>query len=86
MIEAANRWNKQILMATHSPVLISQFDPNQILSVETSDGCSRITRLSEISNIQDLLGQYAAGSLFMSELIASQNGSSPVDTLFRAPP
>ena len=40
MIEAANRWNKQILMATHSPVLISQFDPDQILSVETSDGRS----------------------------------------------
>jgi predicted ATPase len=75
MIEAANRWNKQILMATHSPVLISQFDPDQILSVETSDGRSRITRLSEMPNIQDLLEQYAAGSLFMSELIASQNGS-----------
>jgi predicted ATPase len=75
MIEAADRWNKQILMATHSPVLISQFSPDQILSVETSDGRSRITRLSEMSNIQDLLDQYAAGSLFMSEVIASQNGS-----------
>jgi len=44
MIEAADRWNKQILMATHSPVLISQFDADQILSVETTDGRSRITR------------------------------------------
>ena len=32
MIEAAQAWNKQILVATHSPVLISQFEPNHILS------------------------------------------------------
>lgn len=75
MSEAANRWNKQILMATHSPVLISQFEPDQVLSVETDDGRCRITRLNEMSGIQDLLETYAAGSLFMSEAIASQNGS-----------
>jgi hypothetical protein len=75
MSEAASHWNKQILVATHSPVLISQFDPDQILSVETSDGQSRFTRLSQIPGIQDLLQHYPAGSLFMSEVIASQNGS-----------
>jgi predicted ATPase len=76
MVEAANHWNRQILMATHSPVLISQFEPDQILSVETTDGHSRITRLSAMPQIQDLLETYAAGSLYMSEAIASQNGSA----------
>jgi predicted ATPase len=73
MIEAADRWNKQILLATHSPVLISQFNPDQILSVETTEGRARLTLLSEIPEIQDLLEHYAAGSLYMSEVIASQN-------------
>ena len=75
MIEAANRWNKQILLATHSPVLISQFNPDQILSVETIDGRTRPKRLSEIPEIGDLLEQYAAGSLYMSDVIASQNAN-----------
>jgi predicted ATPase len=73
MIEAAGRWKKQILLATHSPVLISQFNPDQILSVESTDGRARVKFLSEIPEIQDLLEQYAAGSLYMSEVIASQN-------------
>lgn len=30
-------------------------------------------RLSEIPEIQDLLDRYAAGSLFMSEMIGSQS-------------
>jgi predicted ATPase len=81
--EAADHWNKQILMATHSPALISQFKPGQILSVETTDGRSRITRLSEMPQIQDLLETYAAGSLFMSEAIAGQNGSGAVHDEFQ---
>ncbi len=72
--EAALHWNKQVSIATHSPVLISQFDTDCILSLETCEGQVRIARLSEIPGIQDLLEKYAAGSLFMSEVIASQNG------------
>ena len=66
-------WNKQILVATHSPVLISQFEPNQILSANLSGGRSELIRLSEIPEIQDLLDRYAAGSLFMSEMIGNQS-------------
>jgi predicted ATPase len=57
--EAADRWNKQVMLATHSPVLISQFKPEQILSVETTDGRTRLKFLSEIPEIQDLLERYA---------------------------
>ncbi|MGO8897102.1 MAG: AAA family ATPase [Isosphaeraceae bacterium] len=73
MIEAAQKWNKQILVATHSPVLISQFEPNYILSANISAGRSELIRLSEIPEIQDLLDRYAAGSLFMSEMIGGQS-------------
>ena len=74
---AAERWNKQVFLATHSPVLISQFDPIDILVAEVKDGRARFDRLSEISEIRDLLEDYAAGSLYMSEAVAGQGPRSP---------
>ena len=69
---AAEKWNKQVFLATHSPVLISQFEPQEILVAGVEDGRARFDRLSEISEIQDLLADYAAGSLYMAEAIARQ--------------
>ncbi len=77
--EATEHWGKQVILATHSPVLLSQFDPQQILSVEQEEGRTRITRLSEIKEVQDLLQEYAPGSLYESEMIGAQ--SKPVDPL-----
>lgn len=62
-----------MILATHSPVLISQFDPSELLAVESKDGRTQMTRLSEIGEIQDLLQEYAAGSLYMSETVAPQS-------------
>ena len=70
---ATGEWGRQVVLATHSPVLISQFDPDQALTVEPEDGRTRIARLSEIEGIQDLLEEYASGSLYMSELVAAQS-------------
>lgn len=71
---AAREWNKQIIIATHSPVLISQFDPENTLAAETSESRKTImTRVSEIDGIKDLLEQYATGSLYMAEMIAPQS-------------
>jgi predicted ATPase len=70
--EAAERWNKQVLIATHSPVLLSQFDVSQILATEVIDGRTRLARLSDMEDIKDLLEQYAAGSLYMAEVIGAQ--------------
>jgi len=39
---------------------------------EVMDGCARFDRLPEISEIQDLLDDYAAGSLYMSDVIGRQ--------------
>ena len=69
---AAARWNKQIFRATHSPVLISQFEPRDILVAGIEDGRARFDRLHEIEEIRDLLEDYAAGSLYMSEAVAPQ--------------
>ena len=69
---AAEQWNKQIFIATHSPVLISQFEPRDILVAGIEDGRARFDRLHEIEEIRDLLEDYAAGSLYMSEAVAPQ--------------
>jgi predicted ATPase len=74
---AAKDWNKQVLIATHSPVLLSQFEVDQVLATEVQDGCTRLRRLSDMAEIQDLLEQYAAGSLYMAEVVGAQAKSRP---------
>jgi predicted ATPase len=71
---ACTEWNKQIFIATHSPVVISQFDPMDIVAAEiTISGQTILQHLNDIEGIADLLDQYAAGSLYMAEMIASQS-------------
>jgi predicted ATPase len=73
-IQAATREHeKQVIIATHSPVLMSQFEPADCMTVELVQGRTRLTRVSEIENIGDLLEQYATGSLYMSETLAPQS-------------
>ena len=72
--EAISNWNKQVFIATHSPVLISQFDAEQIIATEIGEnGQTIMQRVSEMAEIQDLLDEYATGSLYMAELIAPQS-------------
>ncbi len=71
---ATKKWNKQVFIATHSPVLISQFDLEDILTAELDEsGQTVLTRVSEMKDIQDLLEDYATGSLYMAEAIAPQS-------------
>jgi len=71
---ATEEWKKQVFIATHSPVLISQFDPENIFAMETGEfGQTTMKRVSEIDGIKDLLEEYATGSLYMAEMIAPQS-------------
>ncbi len=72
--EAAADWQKQLFIATHSPVLISQFATDVILVADVEpSGRTRLRRLSAIPEVQDLLTDYAAGSLYMAQLLAAQS-------------
>ncbi|NQU20797.1 MAG: AAA family ATPase [Candidatus Nealsonbacteria bacterium] len=73
---AAREWNKQVFLATHSPVLVGQFDAEDILAMEIEEGRSRPRRLSRIAEIADLLKEYDAGALYMAEMVAAQSKSS----------
>ncbi len=71
---ATEQWNKQVLIATHSPVLMSQFDPEHVLAMEVDDaGRTFVQKLTEIPEISDLLKQYSAGTLYMAEVIGKQS-------------
>ncbi|MCY4342245.1 MAG: AAA family ATPase [Gammaproteobacteria bacterium] len=76
---AASEWRKQVLIATHSPVLISQFEPGDILVARMEEGRAHFDRLSEIEGIGDLLEQYATGALYMSQEIAGQGPGAAGD-------
>jgi predicted ATPase len=67
-------WHNQVFIATHSPVLVSQFEPHTIFAVDIGErGETTLNRVSEIQGIQDLLDEYAVGSLYMAEVVAAQS-------------
>ena len=71
---ATTKWNRQVFIATHSPVLMSQFNVEETLVFEMDESRgTRVVRLVEKTEIQDLLASYAIGSLYMSEAVAPQN-------------
>lgn len=73
---AVTKWNKQIFMATHSPVLLSQFSTDDILVAEVKAGQTSFTQLSKMDDVQDLLSEYAAGSLYMTQTLGGQSVQS----------
>ncbi|MBP0021618.1 MAG: AAA family ATPase [Cyanobacteria bacterium SBLK] len=75
---AIQKWNHQVFIATHSPALISEFENKDIISTSRDDeGKTKLMRVSDIKDIQDLLEQYETGALYMSEMVAPQ-GESPI--------
>ena len=71
---ATKEWNRQVFIATHSPVLIGQFEQENILATGLEDsGQTVLKRVSEMDDIQDLLESYDTGSLYMAEAIAPQS-------------
>lgn len=71
---ATREWNKQVYIATHSPVLLSQFAPEHIIAVEMDrHRRTSMRRVNEIDGIQDLLENYATGSLYIAEVLAPQS-------------
>jgi predicted ATPase len=76
-IREASAWGKQVLIATHSPALLSQFDPSEALATSLRDGRTEVKRLSDIPEIKDLLENYSAGSLYMAEMVGGQSDPAP---------
>ena len=71
--EAAENWDKQFLIATHSPVLLSQFDVHDCFALSKNEHGTQVTRVSTMENMAAILQEYALGSLYMAEAIAPQH-------------
>lgn len=77
VIEASQSWDRQIFIATHSPVLLSQFKPDEIVLASLAEtGSPSLRRLSEIDEVRVLLADYSVGSLYMAEAVGAQSSSS----------
>ena len=71
--EATQQWGRQVFLATHSPVLISQFEPADVVVAEMGeDRSTALRRVSEIEELRDVLEQYAIGSLYMADEVGRQ--------------
>jgi predicted ATPase len=76
--EAAEAWSRQVFVATHSPVLLSQFHPSDVvLATMESDRFTTLRRVSEVNELDDLLQHYAIGSLYMTEAVGRQGPNTP---------
>jgi len=74
---AASEWNRQVFLATHSPVLMSQFTPEETLVFQSVKATgTEATRVSDMRDIKDLLDRYALGSLYMAEEVAQQSAAA----------
>lgn len=74
---AVRDWDRQVLIATHSPVLMSQFEPREILAAAVTEGQTSFRRLSDMREVEDLLQQYSVGSLFEAQMVGAQNPDTP---------
>jgi len=71
---AQTGFNRQVFMATHSPVLLSQFSTDSCLVLEPGDKRETlVTPLSAKEDLRELLEEYALGSLYMAETVANQS-------------
>jgi len=74
--QAASTRKRQVFIATHSPVLISQFDASEVVVAERGDDQSSLfRRVSQMQELKELVEQYALGSLYMAEQVGRQSGA-----------
>jgi predicted ATPase len=73
---AAEEWNRQVFVATHSPVLMSQFarEETLVFAAVKATG-TEATRVSDLVDLKDLLDRYALGALYMAEEVAKQSAA-----------
>jgi predicted ATPase len=84
--EATQQWDRQVFLATHSPVLISQFQPADVVVAEAGDDRSTVLRrVSEITELQDVIQQYSVGSLYMAEEVGQQSAPQSVPSTGEGP-
>lgn len=66
-------WGRQVIVATHSPTLLGQFEREQCFAFERGESNQPIVnRVDRISDISQLLNEYSLGTLYMAEAVSPQ--------------
>jgi len=64
-------YDTQILLATHSPVILSMVDPEQVLCfAKTSDGATDIVSGKDHPNLRNWKGETSLGVLFAAGVLS----------------
>lgn len=71
MIKSASARGCQVIIATQSTELISHFLPEDIITVDQVDGCSKFSRLNS-GELQQWLEEYTIDDLWKRNIIAGQ--------------
>lgn len=79
MVKSASH-EKQVIMTSQSPFLISYFEPEDILVVDIREGYSTVHRLDR-KDIQEWLKSYTLGELWTKNLLGGQPEYFPYDDL-----
>jgi predicted ATPase len=66
----------RVVVATQSPVLMSEFDESDCFYVEKKDGKTRATRITEYPYWRDLIAEYTLGCLYMSDIFLTDREHS----------
>ena len=74
LIKSASRRSTQIIIATQSAELISQFEPDNIITVTQKDGVSQMVRLDKEA-LKQWMGEYTLGDLWTQSIM---EGGQPV--------
>ena len=70
MIRSVAKKNCQVIIATQSPDLISHFSPDNIITVDQIDGCSKFKRLNA-DDLKEWLEDYTIDDLWKRNIIPS---------------
>jgi predicted ATPase len=64
--EASER--TQVIVSTQSPLLLNQFEPEQVIVVDRLEGASRFQRL-DVASLSHWLSEYSLGELLQKNII-----------------
>lgn len=79
--DATQNWQRQVIVATHSPTLLNAFPVESLFLTESVNGESRIRCLADVDDARSLLESYGAGHLYMSQLIGEQSAGSMAEVI-----
>lgn len=59
----------QIIMTTHSPLFLNNFELEDIIITEKKEGCTQITRMSDKDTLREFIDDFTAGEMMEKGLI-----------------